>query len=132
MPTTRSNRERGAALVLTALATAAALSACSSSGIITNTGTAVDLNEEVGAAVPRQTDNYYHVFKRDDGKAQLDLRQRGEHVLVQRHRWPEPDVLFAAGQAGEPAGRAVRHHPAPVDDGHPVTQPLGLFHEVGD
>jgi len=60
------------------------------------------------------------------------LGQAGQQALVERARRQEPHGLPAPGPRDEP-GRGVQGDDVTrVDQCHPVTQPLGFFHKVGD
>ena len=60
------------------------------------------------------------------------IGQAGQQPVVERHGRAELDPLPGLDPLGQP-GRGVHgHDPARVDQRHPVAEPLGLLHEVGD
>jgi hypothetical protein len=56
----------------------------------------------------------------------------GQHGVADRSGRAELDPLRYLDPLGEPGGRVLHHDAALVDQRHPVTEPLGLLHEMAD
>lgn len=61
-----------------------------------------------------------------------DPGQPRQQLVLERNGRAELDPLLGLDPLGEPRGSVHHDHPAGIDQRHPVTQPLGLLHEVGD
>jgi hypothetical protein len=62
----------------------------------------------------------------------LHFGEPGQEPVIERHRRNEPHPRAAADPLRQPRGAVDRDDAAPVDQRHPVTQPLGLLHVAGD
>jgi len=94
-------------------------------------GARLDSREHVGGDAPPGQLGYrgHGIAPGDDAG---HLRQAFEQPVIKRNGRAELDPLLGFDPLGE-RGRAVqRHNLARVDQRHPVAQPLGLLHEVGN